>query len=199
MNRHLAHLLSYLFHPAIYPILGTFLLLRAQPMQLPSRVIILSVLLVFCGTYLVPVLASVLLYRLGLVDSLQMKQARDRRLPYIFSAISFYFTALMLHQLEILRPVYLFLLGSTLVIILHLLMLTRSKPSAHMAGIGGFLGLLLALSFQLGVNLLPYILITILISGLVASARLQLEAHTVAELWSGFLSGLLIVGSLLFL
>jgi hypothetical protein len=199
MNRRLAHLLSYLFHPAIYPILGTFILLRVQPMQFPSRMIILAVLLVFCGTYLVPVLASVLLYRLGLMESLQMNKARDRRLPYIFSAVSFYFTALLLQQVDLLHQAYLFLLGSTLVIILHLLLLSRTKPSAHLAGIGGFLGLLLALSFQVGVNLIPYILATLLTSGLVASARLRLEAHTTGELWTGFLTGLFIVGGLLFL
>lgn len=193
MPRQLAQLLSYLFHPAIYPILGTFVLLRTLPMQYPSQMILLTVGMVFCGTYLIPVIASVLLFRHGLLPNLQMQQARDRRLPYIFSAVSFYFTSLLLRQVDVLHEAYLFLLASATVIIIHLLLLPYTKPSAHLAGLGGFLGLMLALSFRYGLNFWPYIALLVLLSGIVASARLRLNAHTVPELWLGFLSGLAVV------
>lgn len=193
MRRQVAQLFSYLFHPAIYPILGTFVLLRSLPMQYPSKMILLTVVMVFCGTYLIPVIASVLLFRYGLVRSLQMEEARDRRLPYIFSAVSFYFTSLLLRQVEVLHEAYLFLLASATVIIIHLLLLPYTKPSAHLGGIGGFLGLMLALSFRYGLNFWPYIAGLVLLSGIIASARLRLKAHSVAELWLGFLSGFLVV------
>lgn len=153
----------------------------------------MAVALVFCGTYLIPVLISFLLYRFKVVGSLLMVEAKDRRLPYAFSALSFYFTATLLGQIDGMRDAYLFLIGSTLVIILHLFTLSIFKPSAHMAGIGGFLALLMALSLKYGLNFLLYIFLALFLSGLLASARLALHAHTRSEVIFGWLSGWVLI------
>jgi hypothetical protein len=154
--------------------------------------------LVFCGTYIIPVAISLLLFRFKMLGSLLMDQAKDRRLPYAFGAVSFYFTAVLVHQIETLHEAYLFLLASAAVIVLHLALLSFLKPSAHLAGIGGFLGLVLALSLKYGLNFLPVILLTILGCGVLASARYELKAHTFTELGVGFFTGLAVVFSLMY-
>jgi len=195
MNKRWAHFWSYFLHPAIFPILGVLVILKMLPYFYSSRVVILTIILVFLGTYILPLLISFLLLRLRFIQSLHMQEARHRRLPYLITALAFYFTAQSIQQLHIARESHLFLLGSALLIVLHVPLLFFFKPSAHLAGIGGFLGLLLALSLLYHLNLLLLIAAAIAAAGISASARLRLEAHTPMELWVGFLSGLALVGS----
>lgn len=188
-----ARIISLVLHPAIFPLLGVFLYLKIGPIPYSSRVVMLVMALVFFGTYLIPVLISFLLYRFKVIPSLQMQSARDRRWPYLFGAMSFYFTALLLQQIDLLGNTYRYILASAAVVVLHLFLLPFMKPSAHMAGIGGFAGLLIALSWQFQINLLPYLALVLIGSGLVAASRLKLKAHNDREIWTGWLSGLLLV------
>lgn len=194
MNRKLSIVLSYLLHPVIYPVLGIFLILKALPYYSSPELTLLSIAFVFTGTYVFPVIISFLLYKMNLISSLEMKDAKDRRWPYLIGAISFYFTASAIQKIGLAQDAYLFILGSTIVIFIHFSTLSFSKPSAHLGGIGGFTGLLLALSFKYQIGFLPYIAICLLLAGFLGSARLSLKAHNSSEIAFGYFSGLLIVG-----
>lgn len=149
--------------------------------------------MVFCGTYLIPVLISLLFYRFKVISSLMMEKAEDRKWPYAVGALCFYFTASLVNSAGLAKEAYHFLLGSASTILLHLPLLKYLKPSAHMAGFGGFLGLLLSVSAKYALNLLPFIAGFLVLGGLIASARLALKAHTEKELLLGFLSGLILI------
>ncbi len=155
--------------------------------------------LVFIGTYIIPMAITYWLFRLGLVASLEMEDARDRRIPYLIGAICYYMVASTVKNLQIPIETYLFLIGSTLVIVIHLFCLAFFKPSAHMGGIGGFTGLVFYLSIHYQLNLLPLIAICLLVSGFLASARLYLNAHTYGEIIFGYLSGLLVIVGIMML
>lgn len=193
MNRALAQAISILFHPAIYPLVGLFFVLRFLPYHYSREVVVLSLIMVFAGTYLIPVLVSLMLYRFKVISSLMMEKAEDRRWPYAVGAFCFFFTAQLVRNAGLADEAHLFLLGSAAVILLHLPLLKFMKPSAHLAGFGGFLGLLLAVSAKYSINLLPFIAGFLVLGGLIASARLALQAHKPPELLWGFLSGLLLV------
>lgn len=149
--------------------------------------------LVFIGTYIIPMAITYWLYRIGYVVTLEMKEARDRRAPYLIGALCYYLVATTIKNLPLPTETYLFLIGSTLVIVIHLFCLSFFKPSAHMGGIGGFTGLLFFLSVQYQLNLLPLIGFCLLLSGFLASARLYLEAHKVSEIIFGYASGFLVI------
>ena len=55
-----------------------------------------------------------------------------------------------------------------------------------MAAIGGLTGTIFALSFRSGTNPLYTLLIVVLISGLVGTARLVLNKHNMAEIVAGY-------------
>jgi len=64
------------------------------------------------------------------------------------------------------------------------------KMSAHMTGIGGLLAVLGVLGIYFPSLNLAYLLVaTLLVGGLVASARLYLDAHRPAEVYVGLLVG----------
>lgn len=155
--------------------------------------------MVFCGTYLIPVLASLLLYRFGLISSLMMEKAKDRRWPYAIGALCFYLTSHLIKSAGLAAEGYHYLLGASIVILLHLILLPFLKPSAHLGGLGGFLGLFMAISARYALNLLPFIGLLVIVAGIIASARLRLGAHDGKELLLGFFSGLAIVFSTVYL
>lgn len=195
MKPSLARYLSILFHPAIYPLIGLYFILEYLPFHYPRKVVLLSLLMVFSGTYLIPVLVSILLYRFKLISSLMMDKARDRRLPYAIGATCFFITSQLIRTAGLAPEAYNYLLGAASLIVLHLLLLPFLKPSAHLGGLGGFLGMLLAISAKYALNLLPFIVALVFLAGIVSSARLSLGAHNGKELLLGFASGLGIVFS----
>ena len=145
--------------------------------------------LVFLGTYIIPMGITFWLFRIGYVSSLEMDKARDRRIPYLVGALCYYLVATSLKAMPLPVETYLFIIASTLVIVIHLFCLGFFKPSAHMGGIGGFTGLVFALSLQYQLNLLLIIGVCLIVTGFLASARLYLDAHNIGELIFGYLSG----------
>lgn len=194
MPQKLAQVLSYLLHPALFPILGVLFILKTAPFTYSPKVVIITILMVFIGTYLIPLLLTFLLLRLRLIHNLHLRQAHERKIPYLITALSFMLTASSIFKLQLLPQVHLFLWGSAMVIMVHLTLLFFTKPSAHLAGIGGFTGLVIALSLHYQLNLLPLLMLCIFCAGLLGSARYAMQAHTLQELWIGFVSGALLVG-----
>lgn len=64
------------------------------------------------------------------------------------------------------------------------------KISAHATGISGLLGATLYIGFKCGVFNPPLYVVLIICCGLVCAARLQLDAHTPAQLIAGTALGL---------
>ena len=67
-----------------------------------------------------------------------------------------------------------------------------------MAAIGGLTGTVFALSFRSGTNPMYTILILVLLSGLVGTARLILEKHTISQLIAGYGIGFIILYLVIF-
>ncbi len=59
-----------------------------------------------------------------------------------------------------------------------------------MAGIGGLLGLLIASSYLIQFDMMPYYIAVILLAGLVGTSRLLLKEHRPSQIYWGFLLGL---------
>lgn len=193
MSKRFATILSYLLHPVVYPIIGLLITLKTLPYYINSQVTILASAFVFTGTYVFPLAVGFLLYRFKIITSIEMKDAKERRWPYFIGAVSYYFTASYLQKIGLPDESYAYILGSALIVVLHLLMLSFTKPSAHLAGIGGFTGLLMAISYKYQIGLLAYIALCLILAGFLASARLRLKAHTPAEVTFGYFSGLIII------
>jgi membrane-associated phospholipid phosphatase len=190
MSRTVALLLSYLFHPVLMPTLGVAAILALSPYYIPQGVYLLVVLYVFLGTYILPSLLILAFWKLKLVDSIHLANAKERRYPYLLSALFFYMTAQTVRNFPIPDIVPKYLLSGVLLLGLSLILLRFSKISAHMAGLGGLLGLSLYLSYAFYIQLLPVIAIILVVAGLIGTARLILNAHSSEQVYAGFTLGL---------
>ena len=75
--------------------------------------------------------------------------------------------------------------------IIYLLFNFNIKASIHLLSLGISIGFFMVLSSVYNQNLAILIIVLILLSGVLASARLHLEAHTNKEIYIGFFVGVL--------
>lgn len=186
----IAKIISLLFHPLLIPTLGFLLLMNSgfyfSLLSLPAKNFVL--LVVFLSTFLLPVVSIGLLSINPRFDR-SMDKNTDRIVPMLLSAAFYLMGYYYLGRIPI-YPVYrIFLISSVLTIILLLLITLRWKISAHMAGIGGLIGVMIALSFRLGINSSVLLSCLIVVAGLVGSSRLLLGKHTSLQIYSGFFLG----------
>ncbi len=192
METKIAKILSLVFFPLLIP---TYTLLIIFNMNVYFSMIIpqlakLQILgMVFLITFIFPLFMMILFQRIGIIKSLYMKTKEERTLPYLMTIIFYYLAYYLLKQLQISPIFYYFILGATFLIIITLIINFFWKISIHMIGIGGMLGTLIGLSFLWMIDIPFLIILLVLCSGITGYARLKLNAHNPAQIYSGFLLG----------
>ena len=188
-------IISYLFHPLLLPAFGLMWMFNLAELDLwfpTSGLKIFLFVSTLTATFFLPLLNALLLLRFGLIASLEMKTRQERKIPYLVSAIFYSAESYFLMHADVPLLAKALMLGATLVVISVLLVNFFWKISAHMAGIGGLIGMMISVSYRLQIDL-HFVLITLfLIAGSVAFSRLKLSAHTPAEVYAGFLLGVFI-------
>jgi hypothetical protein len=145
--------------------------------------------LVFITTCALPVVTALILLQKGYIKSLEMETLNERKIPFLTTALFYFMCYYLLHQLPVPRILGLMVMGAAMTIVMAWLLSFQWKVSIHMIGIGGFTGMLLGLSQVLNAGLTEFILVSILISGFLGSARLILKAHNPNQVYAGFLIG----------
>ena len=197
MNRTLAHTLSVLFHPLLMPTFLFFVVLYVLPQSVvtfppESRWLIIAI--VFFSTFVIPGLGTYFMFRSGFISSLHVENRPERNLPFFFTTVCFAITSYLFYQEQYFdRLLFYIMFLITLSVFFTYLFSFRWKISAHSVGLGGTLGILLLFHALLPESPLLYIIAAaVLVAGAVMSARLALDAHTPAEVYSGFLIGFLV-------
>jgi len=143
----------------------------------------------FIVTCFLPLLNALFLLKMKYISSLEMTTKEERKIPYLISAIFYFSESYFLMKWDVPMLIKALMLGATLLVVSVLLINLFWKISAHMVGIGGLCGMMIAISYRLQINL-HYILIAFFITaGIVAFSRLKLSAHNPAQVYVGFLLG----------
>jgi membrane-associated phospholipid phosphatase len=193
--RKLALLLSVVFQPLLMPSLVFGLLFFAVPQasSIPESFKARLFYLIVTSTLLIPMVLMLGLRWSGMVKSLHFEEKSDRRTPFILVTLFYLLTTYFLKEKTELDPILWQGMG---IITFSVALLTGItffwKMSAHTTGIGGVLGVLGILGVYFPSLDLAYLLVAaLLLGGLVASARLYLDAHSPAEVYVGLLVGFL--------
>jgi hypothetical protein len=198
MNHSLARFLSFAFHPLLMPtylfvIILYFLPVSSLSFPMQSRWIILS--MIFFTTFMVPGLGAYALFRTGFIDSYEIDRREQRSKPLLFTAVCYAVTTYLFYTEPVFDQLFFFVMGViTASVFLAWFVSFFWKISAHGIGLGGALGVLLLVNKLMPeAGLLTPIVLVILVSGAVLSARLALHAHTPAQAYTGFATGLILV------
>ena len=184
-------ILSFVFHPVLMPTYAILLLLYfskvfSQFMPIEQKTHLINLTLIF--TLLLPLLGVFLLKKLKIVSSIYMENQNERKWPLLIAISSYYLLFRMFEFLYIHPIIIKLVLGAILILFLSVIISNFWKISLHMLGIGGVFGAFLAFQYLFGGKLFLIILL-LLCSGLVAYARINENAHTLKQVYLGFLVG----------
>ncbi len=185
--------ISYIIHPAIVPMLAVLATKFILPYYIPEQLFYFTLAYVFVGTYLFPLIITVGLYKLQLISSIHLKNAKERRVPFLVSALFYFLTAKAILQFNLPIELFKFIMAGSCILIVQLLLLKFIKVSAHAAGAAAILTWLISISILYQINLLALIALAILSLAVVSSARLKLNAHNNPQILSGIGIGILCV------
>ena len=94
----------------------------------------------------------------------------------------------------VIPPILLYVLYSAIFALMAGLLINLVyKISLHTLGWGALVTTIVIISIRLGIPLLPFILITILLSGIAGYARLKQNAHNAAQVYLGYIAGVCVV------
>ena len=188
----LEKIVSYIFHPVLFGTITTIFFFIFQPSFVPKSFQLNVILVIFFSTYVIPVLFLFLLKSVKSIDSYHLVGVEERKFPvFFFIALN----SLLVYRLffyDNLRLLAIFFMASAISLgIVFLFLLKKIKLSLHTLGLGLFTSFLIVLSYHFKTRLLVPISVAILLSSIVATVRLKLNAHTNFEAYFGFILGVL--------
>lgn len=196
MNDRIASVISAIFHPLLIPsalLLLLFYLPTYNALLIPFDAKWLIVFVVFCLTFIFPLVFTLVIKQKGIIKSIHMETREERVFPLIISAILNFTAFYMIRETQIPQMFYIVLLGSTLTILLSLLINFYTKISLHMVGCGGLTGGLIGTSLHLNMEMISLIVAAIFISGVIGAARLKLHAHRSGDVYAGYALGIVVM------
>lgn len=187
-----ARLLSVLLHPVWMPTLTLVLAFTVDPhlafaFTPEGRLIIYAMM--FVMTALFPLASTWMMVRSGLLGSLSMPDRRERILPFLLALIYYAMAYYLLRRTPNHPATWAMAFGTFIALLLTLLITLRWKISAHMVGLGGALGALLALMWLHGVHVPLVLSALFVLAGLLGTVRLFLTDHSPGQVYAGALVG----------
>lgn len=187
-----ARVISVIFTPFSIPFLAFLILflfsyLRIMPIQ--YKLIVLGV--VYCFTILMPTLTIFLFRKINGFSPEDLGERKRRFMPFLLTITSYAFCLVMMHRLNI--PWYMtgIILAALIMMIICIIVNLKWKLSEHMAGMGAIVGGLVSFSALFGYNPIWWLCLFILLAGILGTARIILQHHTLGEVLTGFVVGLI--------
>lgn len=176
-------------------IVGVLLILNMDLFIPYSNPAAFRIILIVLGlsTLLLPLSLIPFYLHQGIIQSVEMANRKERFIPLLVTSFIYFMTYILLQKLMITEIILAFVFASASTVLVIAIITNYLKISIHMAGLGGIIGLLLYLSITFNLNILEYLMIIILISGFTGMARLMLKSHKPSEVYSGWVTGLIVV------
>jgi hypothetical protein len=184
-----AKIISYIFHPLFIPTYIFIFLVYQFPSEFSDITpwkLKLKIFSVFWMTAFFPAFAVFLLWRLKLSESIYLRTQKERIIPY-FVTMFFYWWMYYLSKNQTDQPLVLkfFYFGIFWSSIIGVIINNFTKISLHTIGAGSALMALILFAFYYQSNLGLAISCAVLLTGIIATARLLVSNHTVLEIYSG--------------
>lgn len=186
-----------MLHPLFILNLGLFTVLKFHPYFVSKfydgQFYSIS-LFIAINTLIMPLLSVYLLKRFKFVDDFQISNPQQRLMPYGIIALLLSFTTYQLYKNEIHGLPIHFMIATILCVVFNILLNMKFMVSSHAIASGGLVGLYTFLTLFKHLSTFNlWLIMAVLLAGVSAWSRLQLKAHSEAQVYVGFFSGLAIV------
>lgn len=190
----IAKVYSFIFQPFLMPFYSLALLFvytNFFNLYIGQTLRFLLPVLVF--TFVIPSLFTIVLVKMRYVKDLFLSTQSERILPYMIFFVSNLSLTFFFYQAHVMFWFLGLIAAPAIIAFIGLIINFFWKISAHMLGIGGVIGGVLSVCFHVKATS-PILLFSILfvIAGFLGVSRLYLKASTAAQVYVGFLLGLVI-------
>lgn len=185
---------SYIFHPIFIPILAClfYFFVNDSYFSYSKYEVYLVLMQVTILTFLIPISFFYLLRSLGKIDSIMVSELSQRKFPLLIQIVLLLVLINKGTTEDRIPELYYYFLAGLISTILALIFLfAKIKASLHMVGIASLLLFVIGISIHNHTNFLISIAVLTLLTGIVASSRLEMKAHDFKELTLGFLIGII--------
>jgi hypothetical protein len=190
--RYFLKIVSYIFHPLFIPIAGTIAYFQITPKYSPLELQGGNMLPIFILTVIIPIISFLILRNIGIVHSIQLPTIKERKYPLYLNLALLFIVVYKVIPNNYIMELYYFFVGLIIATLASILLLFfKVKSSMHLLGMGSLFMFLTNLSVHFETNITLCLSIFILVTGLVTTSRLYLNAHTKAEVFIGFCIGLI--------
>jgi membrane-associated phospholipid phosphatase len=185
-----AKVVSLIFTPFYLPLVGIALLLTFTFLSgLPTNYKLLLAATVYLLTVFIPTIL-IFLYRLVRGWSLQeLGQKHHRIVPYAISIVCYLMCIWMLDRVYVNHEIISIIIAALVIQAASIVVNFFWKISTHSAAIGGVTGALVAYGLIFEFNPLGWLCLSILVSGIVGSARIILRQHSLGQVVAGYFLG----------
>lgn len=184
--------ISYIFHPLLMPFIGVVFFFSKSPRHLPENIIKAKLIALFLLSIVLPILIFYLLKSLKQVKTIYLQSTKERILPLILNCIIIGYLSFTVFPANEFIELYYFFIGmifsSMTCLILAIL---KFKASIHMIASTGILMFFIALSIYYSINIIGTIALLFVLIGAIATSRLHMNVHSVAELIVGVFVGII--------
>lgn len=187
MNFH--KFISTILNPIVIPTIGVMLYFLLTPNNFESNQKFTILSLVFTVTYLIPLLILILFKKLKITKNYEPNTIKERKIPIALMIVLFYLLGKTISNIGSLN--LLFYATSLGLVLIYMLFFCNIKASVHLLSLGLFAGFFMVLSTIYTQSYIFLIMIILLLSGILATARLNLKAHTTKEIYFGFFIGII--------
>jgi hypothetical protein len=192
--RFIAKIISYIFHPLFVPVYIILFLLYVHPAVFAGfsswkKSLVLAQALL---PYVVLPLVTVLLLRaLNFINTIYLTTRKDRIIPYIACNLwYFWISYVWYNQPDYPREIVILAITVFISSVIGQIANIYMKISMHTIALGVAISFMLLLALTQSVSFGVYISITLVIAGLVCTARFIVSDHTPKEIYGGLLAGL---------
>lgn len=201
VEKKIAKLISSIFHPLLIPswaFLGLILFGNLYELGIIPSLKWQLFGMIFLTSFIIPAVIILLMLKFGMIKSIMMDTKKERIAPLIVTGIFFYTTHYLLKSIGV-APIFSFyMLGATTLVIISLVVTNYWKISLHLIGWGGLTAAILTMNFLTTIDFFVPLILSILISGCVATSRLLLDSHKPSQIYVGFLTGLCFIFGLFY-
>ena len=194
--RLIARILSTVLHPLLMPtygmaLLGHYSLFFYYPGG--EKFVWLLTGLTALFTLVLPMAAIGVMKLCGMIEDVALNNRHERPLPYLMAILCYCFLGALFVRMHVPMKITALVAGSVAALLLCIVITRWWKISAHLTGMGGFVGCMTYTAYLFPIMPLTLLCGFFLLAGMLGTSRIVLGRHTFAQTLAGFVNGFLCV------
>lgn len=188
--RIIAETISAILSPVLIPLYAFLTLVYSTFLAtLPPAFIAILLGIIAVFTAIIPATAMIWLHYNGKMQDMDNPRSDERTIPYTISAIGYAACIYVLNRMAFPLWMTSLLIGGAIMIVCMTIINRWWRISAHMAGIGAYIGLIFMLGKLGFVIRIEWLVAIIIGAGLLGSCRIYLGRHTLGQVLVGAIFG----------